>query len=381
MQTKILFLLSFIGVLFSNEMESPNFSNQSKEICCPPLGILAPAKPCSECVKHISSLSFLFWQGKIWGLEFATKSFLPNVVGAALEQFEQKLFVPDFAWRPGVKVQYGEYLPHDGWDLIGTYTYYHEEFTSLKKHFDSQVAPEGIGIIPLWHYPFLQVLGGTNDNPLRYRNAAANWHLHFHSMDLELGRLFFPELFIPMRLTIGAKGAYIYQFYHADYGDGTSVLAVNPNTNLPGQYLFDSSRFQAKTHQWGLGPRIFLESRWKLGWGLNLIGNGGFSILASSFDMITKYRDVILPSPGNVEMKMKEHFRELTPVCEAKLGLDWNMCICRFFLNLQVGYEYQYWWSINHARRSYVQTAPGTTYDSQGDLQMQGLNAAVKVEF
>lgn len=382
MNMKILLLLALVGALVSREFEYPNYSiKKNGEICCPPEGILAPAKPCSECIDTIASVSFLFWQGKIWGLEFATKSFLPNNPAGIIQNFDQKLYVPDFAWRPGVNLRLGQYLPHDAWDIIGGYTYYHEEFTSLKKHLDSQIVPAGLGIVPLWHYPFVQILGGNASDPLRYHSAAANWHLHFHAFDLELGRFFFPELFIPMRFAIGAKGSYIYQFYHADYSDGVTTQAFDPSTGNASLFQFVSSRFQAKTHQWGLGPRLLLESRWELGCGFNLIGNGAFSVLSSWFDMITKYRDTILPTPGNAEMKMKESFRELTPVCEAKLGVDWGMCICDVFLNIQVGYEYQYWWSMNHARRNYVQNAPGTTYDSQGDLQMQGLNAAVKLQF
>ena len=228
---------------------------------------------------------------------------------------------------------------------------------------------------------FLQIVGGNTQAPLRYGNAAANWRMNFHSLNLELGRAFFPELFIPLRLNIGAKGAYIQQFYHVDYGNGVSAQAIDPTSLLPTDFLFSSSHFQAKTNQWGLGPRIGLESKWKVYRGLNLIGNGAFSILASSFDVITKYRDEILPTPGIAEMRMKENFHELTPVCEAMLGLDWGMCFCDLFFEVTIGYEWQYWWSINHSRRSYVQTAPGTTFDSRGDLQMQGLNASIKFDF
>ena len=137
-----------------------------------------------------------------------------------------------------------------------------------------------------------------------------------------------------------------------------------------------------QTDLWGLGPRLGLDSLWDMRWGFSLIARGAFSVLASFFDLRTAYNDVIEPTPGPCNMTMKEHFRELTPVCEAMLGLDWGKCFCnQFFFGLTLGYEWQYWWSINHAKRNYVQTLPGETFDLRGELQMQGLNAAMRFDF
>lgn len=348
----------------------------------PPRAVLTSALPCSGCGSYTISASFIFWQAKLWGLEFAGKSFIPNTPGTSLQTFNQKLFVPDFAWKPGVKVNLGINLPYDGWDLWAGWTYYREECTSLKKNFDQVTVPAGIGLMPLWHYPFVQIAGGNTGNPLRYKDASGNWEMHFNSFDLQLGRYFFPEQSIPIRMNMGVKGAYIRQFYHADYGNGTTILATAPTSDLPTLLQFLSSRFQVKTDQWGLGPRLGLESRWNVWRGFNLIGNGAFSVLCSFFDLHTRYNDVILPSPGPVSMTMDENFHELTPVCEAMLGLDWGTCFSNnTFFGISIGYEWQYWWSVNHARRHYVQTLPGESFDMRGELQMQGLNAAVKCDF
>lgn len=349
---------------------------------CPPRGVLAAVLPCSRSAPYTTSVSFLFWQGKLWGLEFGGKSFAPNTPGGSVQTFNQKLLVPDFAWRPGVKAKLGYHLPYDDWDLLAGWTYYHEECTSLKKHFYSVTAPNGIGVIPMWHYPFLQISGGNSGNPLRYGTAAANWRMNFNSFDLELGRYFLPGKAIPMKLKMGAKGALIRQFYHARYGGGTTIEAIDPETSLPSLFQFSSSHFQVETDQWGLGPKIGLESRWNVWRGFSLIGDGSFSVLCSFYDLKTRVNDVIEPNPGPTSMKMKEHFRELTPVCEAMLGIEWGTCFLdEYFLGMTLGYECQYWWSINHARRNYVQTIPGETFDARGDLQMQGLNASIKVDY
>lgn len=341
------------------------------------------ASPCEG--SFLFSTSFLYWQAKIWGLEFASKSFLPNVPGAAAQTLDQKLFVPDFAWRPGVKANLGYNLPYDGWDLSAGYTYYHDEFTSLKKHFDSVISPFGIGVIPLWHYPFREIQGGNTGDPLRYADARANWRLNFNTIDLELGRAFYPIPTLPMRFKIGAKSGWIRQTYHADYENGTKIFALEPLSDLPDFFQFVSSRFQFSSHQWGIGPRIGLESRWNIWREFDLIADGGFSILCSFFNLKTQYRDVTIEfplGPTTSTMKMDEEFRELTPICEAMLGIDWETCFCEeYFFGITIGYEWQYWWSVNHARRFYVETLPGETFDMRGDLQIQGLNAAVNLDF
>lgn len=348
---------------------------------CPERAVLASARPCGGEGKVVLSTSFLFWQGKLWGLEFSAKSFLGNVPGSSEQTFEQKLFVPDFAWRPGVKVKLGYNLCHDQWDLLGDWTYYHEECTSLKKHFNSQIVPEGLGVIPLWHYPFVEIVGGNEGNPLRFKSSSANWRMDFNSFDLELGRFFFPVQSLPMRFKVGAKGSLIRQFYHVDYDDGFPILAINPNTSETQIFEFPSSKFRVGTDQWGLGPRLGIESKWNFWRGFNLIGNGAFSVLCSFFDLKTVYDDILVPSVNSLFV-MEEHFHELTPVCEAMVGIDWGTCFCnKFFFGFAMGYEWQYWWSMNHARRNYVQTLPGETFDMRGELQMQGLNAAIKLDF
>ncbi len=380
-----LMALPIFASVFS--LKSPLYKEEPAQLIeepCDPLprAVLESALPCSGCGTYVVSASFIFWQAKLWGLEFAAKSFIPNTPGSFSQTINQKLYVPDFAWKPGFKVNLGYNLPYDGWDLAAGWTFYHEECTSLKKNFESVVSPEGIGIVPLWHYPFVQIAGGNSGNPLRYGNVSGNWEMNFNSFDVELGRYFFPEQSIPMRLNIGVKGAYIKQFYHADYANGTTILATNPVTDISELLQFVSSRFQFKSDHSGLGPRLGLSSKWNFWREFNLIGNGAFSVLCSFFNLHTRYDDEILPTPGPSSMKMDEDFHELSPVCEAMLGLDWGTCFCnKVFLGASLGFEWQYWWSVNHARRNYVQTLPGETFDMRGELQMQGLNAALKCDF
>ncbi|MDE3048068.1 MAG: hypothetical protein KGI83_06955 [Verrucomicrobiota bacterium] len=337
--------------------------------------------PCNGCKDLYVAASFLLWQAKMWGLEFGAKSFLPNVPGSTTQTFHEKLYVPDFAWKPGFRLSVGGYLPHDAWDIRASWTIYRDECTSLKKRFQQVLVPPGIGVMPLWQYPFLQISGDNTGNPIRYSNAFGNWKMHLDSIDLELGRSFFPEQSIPMRLLMGAKLTFMRQKYVAEYDGGTTILATLPQGGAPSLFQYVSSQFQLRSHQWGIGPRLGIESRWNMLWGFNLIGNGACSVLCSFFDLHSKFEDIIQPT-GQCTMSRSEKFHELTPILEAMLGLDWGTCFCNgLYFGAQIGYEWQYWWAANHARRNYVQTLPGDTIDMRGELQMHGLNAKVLFEY
>lgn len=345
---------------------------------------LPPAKPYAFKERSLKSgpieASFLLWQSKMGGLEFASKSFLPSEPTATNQTFQEKLYVPDFAWKPGFKINAGYNLLYDGWDLNGCYTFYHGQLTSLKKHFDSQIAPTGIGIVPLWHYPFIEM--ASSPTPLRFKNAAANWKLFFNSFDLALGREFLPLNSLPIKVHLGAKAGWIHQYYHVDYANSNTFSGlISPPTAVDLQYLESTMVFS--NHFWGLGPRAGVTSNWVMGAGLSLIADAALSLLASFTNVTTKYDDTLLNlssgSPFKNTLELKEKIKELTPVLEARLGLDWEGCFSNpsreLFIGISIGYEVQYWWAQNHTRRNYPYEAPGNMWDSREALQMHGLTA------
>lgn len=328
---------------------------------------------------HIQT-SALIWQAKEGGLEFVSLSFLPNG-----DSFREKVSTPDFAWKPGLQLEVGVPVPFDGWDTSICYTFYHGALTSLKKHFNSQIAPPGIGIIPLWHYPFID-LSPSSLTPLRFGSAAANWKLFLNALDFSLGRTFISLPSLPIRTYLGAKLTWTRQFYHVDYGNGTTVLGIltaPPAISL--QYLNSRMRFQSNAC--GIGPRGGFSSKWECLYGVSLIADAAFSLLYTFNGITTKYDDQIL-SLGQVQtylMQIREKEQELIPILEGSLGFDWKTSFCscrrRFYVGATIAYEVQYWWSQNHVRRNYSLTAPGNQWEMRGDLQLQGLNASLYFDY
>ena len=380
MRTLFCFLLIATSLCAFEKHKKPTHPPPSPEHA-----LLAPARSAAYPAKDArgapyASASGILWQSKLWGLEFAAKDFVPANVTSSLATFDEKLFIPDFAWQPGFKVDFGYQLPKDGWDLNSQWTYYHGEFTDLKKDFDSQTAPQGIGIIPLWYYPFQDVLSSP-PVPVRYARAHAGWKLNFNAIDLDLGRLFFVSRSLPLRITIGAKGNWINQTYTAHYRGGLieDVLIPDVDTSL-------NSLFSYQQQSWGLGPRTSFQSKWPIGMGFSLIGNGAFSLLYSTFHSVTRFNNTQLSSSGPVSfsLRRKETLRLLAPALEAQLGFDWGMSfgtINPWSLDLLLSYEWQYFWSQNHARRNYSSISQGATFDSRGDLQMHGLTTTIRCDF
>lgn len=322
------------------------------------------------------TLSFLFWQAKEGQLEYAAKndSFAPlaNVV-----PLDAKVFVPDFAWRPGLKICAGYNLPYDHWDLNARWTYYQGKFTNIKKVVDSGISPPDMGLIPLWSYYFFEQT--ATDSP-RYRHASGDWNLDFNSVDLENGRSFYIERYLTMRLYTGLKGSWITQYYKVRYLFGNTITPINVR--------LDESFISFKNDSWGLGPLFGIDTKWRLIGGWSLIANSSLSMLYSFFslrrDQIDNTTDLATGGLNANTLELDDRFSQLKPVIHIALGTDWGTCFGKnnpVFLGFTLGYELQYWWGQNQLRRFADDVSTAKNYNNNGDLMLQGLTASAKLEF
>lgn len=347
--------------------------------------ILSMERPCP--IDPRGSIRFdaalLIWQSKMWGFEFAGKSFDPTNAGTASLSLKEKAFVPDFAWRPGCKVDLGYDFGFDGWDLDSRWTFYKGEDTSLKKSFGSQIAPPGMGVVPLWFYPFYNLI---SPNQIRFSKGTMSWRHYFNSIDLEMGRSSLLNERLSMRLFAGLKGAWIRQHYRVDYENGTEIAAIIPGIDGTVSYELLESAAAFKNETWGGGPRAGFDSKWKILWGVSLIADASFSLLFSKIATHRDQNDLNLNTALGIQqpfhMYMTTNSHQLKPVAEAKLGLDWESCIfTKSIIEVTVAYELQYWWAQNELRRNYSHAAPGDMFPMRGDLQMHGLTAEVAYSY
>ena len=319
--------------------------------------------------------SFLIWQSKMWGFEFAGKSTDPTNEDSPSITLQEKAFVPDFAWRPGFKVDVGYDFSFDGWGLDSRWTYYQGETTHLKKHIDLQINPTGLGVVPLWFYPFYTVLA---PNEIRFFEGVMSWRHYFNSIDLEIGRLSSLSDRFTLHLFSGVKGAWMHQYCRVEYEKGSTIEAIVPGFSGTTSYTLLESAIAFKNKSYGGGPRFGFDSKWKMRWGFSLIANGAFSLLYSKGETHRDQNDLNLNTlTGELDpyhMYLKTDSHQLKPVVEAQLGLDWKALLYqRSSIGFTIAYEMQYWWAQNELRRNYSHVEPGGTFPSRGDLQMHGL--------
>lgn len=357
---------------------------------CPPYAVLPPVNLCCEKTPFFSSASFIYWQGKMAGLDFAAKSNSASSPTPIIQEaINSRVYTPDFKWEPGVKAVFGYTFNYDGWDTLGRWTYFHGKLTNAKRSFSAALSPLGLGISPLWYYPFFQ-----NTNPftesILYRHASNYWNLVMNTWDWEWGRNFSVNDWLSLRLHGGIKTGYLRQTYKVHYEDGT-LLAVQINTQTPSTFQYLKSDFVATNRFWGIGPRLGVDSKWKLGWGVSLIADSSFSIIPSFFKVRSTANDLVIDvdealTTGALPLTadVRENFLDFIPVFQTLLGFDWGICLGRcspFYMGLTVGYEMQYWWDVNQSRRGITVAVPGYQYNSHGDWQVQGLTASFNFQY
>lgn len=356
--------------------------------------LLQQATPCVPLAEEPASglnldASFLIWQAKEWGLEFGAKSLDATNVSTNDISLNERGSVPDFAWRAGLKLDLGYRLPYDGWDVLARWTYYHGQFTNLKRTLTSSLGPSGLGVVPLWIYPFYSYATATTQQ-VRYGSAKGNWKLYFNSLDAEIGDDLVLRGPLSFRFQVGAKGAWVRQQFHIDYGSGGTQVAVSvPGVPGTSTLSLQSSGISLISDAWGLGPRAGFGTHWLLGWGFRLSAEGAFSLLYETFKISRQQTDTsINTSTQSVEtrnMALSEHLSRAAPVVETRLGFDWGGCADvkgrQVYFRGQVLYEMQYWWAQNSFRRNYLTLVPANETDMRGDLQMQGLTVGFGAEF
>lgn len=353
-------------------------SSCDEKKCCPKnypqdYQTLQSAKGCREkkCGPYID-IAGLIWQSKEGSLEYASKAKILNSskINSSQKQF---IVVPDFAWRPGIKIDVGYVFDNDNWDIKALWTYYRGEFTHVKKHTNVEIEPADNGVIPLFvFFPFRDWVSPS----LRYKHSTGDWTMYFNTIDLEIARNSFVRRKFSIRLLFGFKGARINQHFKIEYIDGNRTTGPLDDITHLNCHLNIINNF------WGFGPRVGFESKCHLIWGFKLLANGSVSAMLSNFHIKRSRNYAIfnenLKQFQNLPIKYRNDFFAAKPTIGLLLGIEWSRCFRQTFLALSLGYEMQYFWDQNQAIRP---TDISQSYSSRGDLQLHGLTANLKYEF
>lgn len=294
----------------------------------------------------------------------------------------------DFDFKPGFTVALGYNFVHDNWDLVASYTWFH----NTNKHsatatgfilYDSDTP----GISPTWGI-FVE-----SDEDVYYQSASEKWKLGMDIIDLDLGRWYYVGCKLTVHPSLGARAALIQQHVHVSYINGF----VSFDVDVPG--FVDSSGFLVErkdvyntSRSWGIGPKAALETNWMLGWGFRLFGNGEADILYTRYSPL-KIKSVasgtvvgtvdLVPFnfalTGNTtgDQKGVDYLRTH---CNLQLGFGWGTHFRKNkgHIDCTAGYALEVYFDQNMLRHDV--TDPGGSIPN-GNLYINGLVANMRFDF
>ncbi|MGD2168919.1 MAG: Lpg1974 family pore-forming outer membrane protein [Chlamydiota bacterium] len=363
----LLILLSVVALSYGSEQCCANTCESIKGNT----GYLHTARGCyrndiccnSDRWGGIFTADLLIWQAKVDGLEFAAKNSIFQTQGLNINASN---VYPDFDWRPGVKVGLGVYIPCD-WDFYSNFTYF---YTNSKTSTSAETSIFGFGLIPLIRHP-----ANVPTTPLRFGSASSQWKMDFYTLDCELGYAMIVSKYLDLRLHGGLKGAIINQEYTVQYRNGQTIGDIQVNYG----------NVDLKNDSRGIGPRLGLQSKWRLKKEWFIQSSGAVSAILSQFDIRRNETDQALNTDTNTEIITDINFTEKiwrwNPALDMILGIGWERCFGCFQIQCNVNYEIQYFWEQNLMRRFTDNFNEALNVSTKGDLMLHGVSFQFRFDF
>jgi len=268
----------------------------------------APARPQLNSNRLFLKGDGFLWKAFIGGNDFAAITEADAAIGESKRA--------DFRWRWGFRAEMGYRLPHDQWDAVATYTWFHD-----KADRTAVSGPEET-VIPLLP-PYTSFAEGAS--------ASIQWHLRYQNLDAMLKKGYFLSRHFSVTPFFGLRNSWIDHGYKARYSD--------PNGEVP-----ETIYVWAKQDFWGIGPVTGLSSEWHFSSQWMIFGSFNGSVLASDYDLSGQ----LLTSEG-LQDKIKANTKRMSPTVQGALGFGWHMNFNRNrnHIALRFSYEAQYWWKQN----------------------------------
>ncbi|NGX51384.1 MAG: hypothetical protein K1060chlam2_01250 [Chlamydiae bacterium] len=286
------------------------------------------------------SADFLWWQAIQEGLKFATTG---------------KVYTVDFPREIGFRAGVGFYPHHDGWDIFARFTHLHSSSTRHVRSDEGTISAINLSLSQI-----------TNSELSQITSARSHWHLHYHIVDLELGRNFFLSRFLKTRLFWGLRGSWIDQKWKSRYV--ANQVTLGSTGPLPGSVTTDQDH-----DSWGIGIRMGANGTWTLYKGWSIVSNIAFSGVWSDYDNRRIDRVQIGNGQAVATANISSDPESIVPCIEMMLGMEgeWWLKDERTHISLQVGWENQVWINYGHFISFRNQNS--------GDLSLNG--AVVKLRF
>ena len=235
----------------------------------------------------------------------------------------------DQQYKWGFRVAAGYNIPHDKWDVVGTYTRFNVSTTS------SVTAPVG------------STLFNMSGDSL---TAASNyWTVNFNMFDVEQGRQFFVSKYLRIRPKFGLRNV----FLDNDQNTTNSLDTIIPSGEV--------TSTQMNEHFWGMGVLGGLDTVWTFGCGISLYGNVA---LAGLFGYSKPTLQVNSDSTSLAGYNTAGHLENTKANLDLALGLRWdrNFYDDRYHVGFNFGFEQHIFFNMLH------------DFDSNSDVNNYGMN-------
>lgn len=364
-----------------------------------------PARPIlGNALDFFIDAEFIYWKTRETGLDFATKTtyptspFAPNSQNQFVNNYSGDVKNPHFKWDPGFRVGIGFNMPFDGWDVYLNWTWLH----SKAGHGATSASPAlGKRILPEFQPVVLP------DQDIAYNYARPSWRLYYNNIDLELGREFFVSRRLTLRPNIGLRVSWLYQKFDINTQADGSVFILNASDLAIVNNYSLTNTVRMKNDFNGLGPRLGLDTEWKLGGGFSLYGDAAIALLLGDFKVQYDAKtDAFFTPTGSRTTEsvgytsLSNFFHDTRASTDLALGIRWSHRFaddsCR--IRLEAGWESHLYFSQNqfisfendvnpiNTTEDFADVVPLTSSLSgqtlrRGDLSMQGLTLAVRFDF
>ncbi len=269
-------------------------------------------------------------------------------------------------WDPGWRLGFGWNSDYDRWDLFLNWTWYLNHNTSTNIRSDLSIGSTSTD----GYYPQWPVADFTAFGP--YRRAYGSWKMLFNAIDLEVGRAYFATPSLSFRPSCSLRTAWINQKFISSFSQ-----ALQPT-------IASRQQFYGKHNWWGTGPRVGLESDWKIGLGIFLVAKTSASLLYGKTSVWTTSTSQPFGSTEiELDRRFVDSFYALVPNLQIFMGLGWKRFLnCgRVALSVDAGWEANIWWNqfnLPVALRTFA--APLPTVGNQ-PVTMEGLTLDFHVDY
>lgn len=321
--------------------------------------------------------SFLYWNAKVDGFEFADKVKVESTSSGGTPtsiHAKGKIAAPSFDnWDPGVQLGLGYIFPQrEQWSLRLGWTHLNTDSHHAVSSDDPTLTTELI--VPT----LLPFITGTAAD-----HASAHWRMEFDTLDLELGRHFFIGKWLSCKPVIGLRAAWIDQHFRAKYDS----LYVTTSGIFP----FDQS-FRCNQDFGGIGVRFGTDLQFYITKCWSVLGNLSGSLLWGSTEIKEHATGRIFVSTTSSfpeTTKFKQSIDRIRPNLEGSLGFQWQTFYHsdKYRVAISALYSFAYWFKQNQLANEALNFPPNlqqpatNTIVSNGDLQLQGLNVRFNFDF